>query len=31
MAKKGVILCVCQGTCPSFQQMNIFEVLNTLR
>lgn len=31
MSKKGVILCVCQGTCPSFQQMNIFEVLNTLR
>ncbi|MCX7794982.1 MAG: heterodisulfide reductase subunit A-like protein [bacterium] len=31
MAKKGLILCVCQGTCPSFQQMNIFEVLNTLR
>lgn len=31
MAKKGLILCVCQGTCPSFQQMNIFEVLNSLR
>lgn len=31
MAKKGVILCVCQGSCPSFHQMNIFEVLNTLR
>lgn len=31
MAKKGVILCVCQGTCPSFQQMDIFEVLNSLR
>ncbi|MBP8639001.1 MAG: heterodisulfide reductase subunit A-like protein [Dictyoglomi bacterium] len=31
MAKKGLIFCVCQGTCPSFQQMNIFEVVNTLR
>lgn len=31
MARKGVILCVCQGTCPSFHQMNIFEVLNALR
>jgi len=31
MAKKGVILCVCQGTCPSFHQMNVFEVLNALR
>jgi len=31
MAKKGVVLCVCQGTCPSFHQMNIFEVLNSLR
>ncbi|MBC7326970.1 heterodisulfide reductase subunit A-like protein [bacterium] len=31
MGKKGVFLCVCQGTCPSFEKMNIFEVLNTLR
>ncbi|MDI6863912.1 MAG: heterodisulfide reductase subunit A-like protein [Pseudothermotoga sp.] len=31
MGKKGLLLCVCQGTCPSFQQMNIFEILNTLR
>ena len=31
MAKKGLLLCVCEGTCPSFQSMNIFEVLNTLR
>ncbi|ACM23578.1 MULTISPECIES: hypothetical protein [Thermotoga] len=31
MGKKGLLLCVCQGTCPSFQKMNIFEVLNTLR
>lgn len=29
--KRGVLLCVCQGTCPSFQQMNVFEVLNALR
>ncbi len=31
MAKRGLLLCVCQGTCPSFQKMNIFEVANTLR
>jgi heterodisulfide reductase subunit A-like polyferredoxin len=31
MAKKGLLLCVCQGTCPSFQEMDIFEVGNTLR
>ncbi len=31
MGKKGLLLCVCQGTCPSFQQMNIFEVGNTIR
>ncbi len=29
--KKGLLLCVCQGTCPSFQGMNIFEILNTIR
>jgi len=28
---KGLILCVCQGTCPSFQKMNIFEVVNHFR
>ena len=28
---KGLLLCVCQGTCPSFQGMNIFEILNTVR
>lgn len=28
---KGLLLCVCQGTCPSFQKMNIFEILNNLR
>lgn len=31
MSKKGLLLCVCQGTCPSFMEMNIFEVLNTIR
>ena len=31
MTKKGLLLCVCQGTCPSFQEMDIFEVGNTLR
>jgi len=31
MSKKGLLLCVCQGTCPSFQQMNIFEVGNAIR
>ncbi|ADM28113.1 heterodisulfide reductase subunit A-like protein [Ignisphaera aggregans DSM 17230] len=25
------MLCVCQGTCPSFQKMNIFEVINYFR
>lgn len=29
--KKGLLLCVCEGTCPSFQQMNVFEVLNAVR
>ena len=28
---KGLVLCVCQGTCPSFDKMNIFEILNTFR
>jgi len=31
MANKGLLLCVCQGTCPSFHKMNVFEVLNELR
>ncbi|MGQ9706363.1 MAG: heterodisulfide reductase subunit A-like protein [bacterium] len=31
MDKTGLLLCVCQGTCPSFEKMNIFEVLNALR
>ncbi len=31
MSKKGLILCVCQGTCPSFHQMDVFEVLNKVR
>lgn len=31
MGKKGLLLCVCQGTCPSFKQMDAFEVLNAIR
>lgn len=31
MANKGLLLCVCQGNCPSFQKMNIFEVGNAIR
>ncbi len=31
MATKGLLLCVCEGTCPSFQSMDVFEVLNRLR
>ncbi|MGC8936555.1 MAG: heterodisulfide reductase subunit A-like protein [Candidatus Methanomethylicaceae archaeon] len=27
----GLILCVCQGTCPSFKKMDIFEVVNHFR
>ena len=30
-SKKGLILCVCQGTCPSFKKMDILEVLNGIR
>jgi len=29
--KKGLLLCNCQGTCPSFGNVNIFEVINRLR
>ena len=31
MGKKLLMLCVCQGTCPSFHKMNIFQVLNNIR
>lgn len=31
MAKKGLLFCVCQGTCPSFQEINEYEVLNAVR
>jgi heterodisulfide reductase subunit A-like polyferredoxin len=31
MAKKGFVLCVCQGTCPSFKKMDIFNVLADVR
>jgi len=29
--KKALLLCVCQGTCPSFQAMNTMEILNRIR
>jgi len=31
MSKRAFLLCVCQGTCPSFTKMNIFEILNIIR
>lgn len=31
MSKKGLLLCVCQGSCPSFKDMDEYEVLNQLR
>jgi heterodisulfide reductase subunit A-like polyferredoxin len=31
MGKKGFILCVCQGICPSFKKMDIFNVLCDVR
>lgn len=31
MDKKGLMMCVCQGTCPSFKKMEIFEVLSRIR
>jgi len=31
MGKKGFVLCVCQGTCPSFKKMDIFTVLSDVR
>ena len=31
MAIKGLLLCVCQGDCPSFQKMNIFNIGNIMR
>ena len=29
--RRGLLLCICQGTCPAFEKMNIFEVANKLR
>lgn len=29
--KKGFVLCVCQGTCPSLAKMDIFGVLYEIR
>ncbi|MRR52885.1 MAG: heterodisulfide reductase subunit A-like protein [Deltaproteobacteria bacterium] len=31
MGKKGFVLCVCQGTCPSFTKMDIFGMLSDIR
>lgn len=31
MGTKGLIVCVCQGTCPSFHKMDVFAVLNAIR
>jgi len=31
VGKKGFVLCVCQGTCPSFTKMAIFGVLSDIR
>lgn len=31
MEKKGFLLCVCQGICPSFKKMDIFGVLMEIR
>ncbi len=28
---RGMLLCVCQGECPSFDDMNEYEVMNELR
>lgn len=28
---KGLLVCVCQGTCPSFHNMDVFKILNTIR
>ena len=29
--KRGLLFCVCLGTCPSFKDINEYEVLNALR
>lgn len=31
MIKKGLLLCVCQGNCPSFQELDEYEALNNIR
>jgi heterodisulfide reductase subunit A-like polyferredoxin len=31
MGKKGFLLCVCQGTCPSFSRMDTLAVLSDVR
>jgi len=31
LGKKGFVLCVCQATCPSLKQMDIFHLLSDVR
>lgn len=31
MGKKALLICVCQATCPSFQEMDVFQVANAIR
>ena len=31
MVKKGLLLCVCQGNCPSFQELDEYKALNDIR
>lgn len=31
MAKKGLLICVCQGNCPSFEGLDEYEALNAIR
>lgn len=31
MGATGLLVCVCQGTCPSFKSMDIFEVMTAVR
>jgi heterodisulfide reductase subunit A-like polyferredoxin len=29
--KEGFLFCVCQGTCPSFEKENVYEITNMVR
>lgn len=31
MGKTALLLCICQGTCPSFGEMDVFQVANAIR